>query len=151
MNEKNISWVKFDKDNEPRARWFGFFIRPLRMKSQMAHCLAVPCAITSTPLNLIINNSTFAKPSVTSINMDIPPANNLISGMCISSTFENGSINLSGILLNEESTVFNTPKKQTGLNQIIHFSVADPNASEIPLSKRLAYLLQPPVEYSAVN
>lgn len=143
-----VNWWKEYHEDFPRARWLGFFRRPVKINKHIPQKLSVPSATLSAPqyvspsegISLLSATSSMV-PCI--LNTPI----NLISGYTRSSDCISGSVGLAGVLLKEEQTGLKISKaiRSELLPQPSQYNFHQ-DEKEIPLSKRLAYLLQPPTE-----
>lgn len=149
MTTNAIWWKEQHSGDVPRARWFGYFRRSVKLSAHIPQGLSVPSVILSVPQALSTSDDN-ALPSPISLmiphTLTIPI--NLISGHIQSGDCVRGSVGLAGILLKESMPGAKLSKPtRSGLplqtSQDIDNNKAEP---EMPLSKRLAYLLQPPTE-----
>jgi len=149
MSADSFWWAESNTEHVPKARWFGFFRRPVKLNEFVPQKVSVPGVILSAPKFLSTtdtNTQSFPISLNTSCTIDIP-----INYICGSSQpeddYASGSVGLVGLLLKDEphgeqisgpvpSNVGPQPPKAPGQGPPI----------EIPLSKRLAYLLQPPTD-----
>jgi SNF2 family DNA or RNA helicase len=76
----------------------------------------------------------------------LAPARNLTVNLVPSANTENGSVNLAGVLLNKESTPRLTLQRPSASDQSFQGEMRPVEAVQLPLWKRLAYLLQPPTD-----
>jgi hypothetical protein len=149
MSTDLVWWAERDIEHVPKARWFGFFRRPVKLDEFIPQKLSVPGVILSAPKFLSTTDTntpsypTSLSPSCT-INI---PINYLCSRSQPDDDYARGSVGLKGLLLKDESCSEQLTG-QTRSNVSLQPSKAADQAtqSEIPLSKRLAYLLQPPTD-----
>lgn len=149
MSTNPVWWTERNIDNVPKARWFGFFRRPVKLDEFVPQKVYVPSVILSVP-KLLSTPDTNTQSFPISLNMsctiDIP-----INYICGSSQPEDdyarGSIGLVGLLLKDEphGKQISGPKRSNDSLQPSNAADQAP-PTEIPLSKRLAYLLQPPTD-----
>lgn len=140
-------WKETGNAEAPRARWFGIFPREVRFKERVPSRLTVPSVKVATPQFLLMSeNDSFATPNWLTVVLPLAPAVNLIAGPVISSNAESGSVYLVGVLLNEEPNALPAQQRQSGAHHQSSGEMQSPTEAELPLSKRLAYLLQPPTD-----
>ena len=148
MTTVAIWWKEHHIEAVPKARWFGFFRRRVKLSEHIPQKLSVPPLFLSVPQFLsAMDNNTQTRPLSLMIPCDLNTPNNLISDHTQSDDYVYGSVGLTGILFKEG--IPGAKSKPTRLDlalqpsQDIDNNKAEP---EMPLSKRLAYLLQPPTE-----
>lgn len=140
-------WKETNKAEMPRARWFGIFRRQVRLNERTPRRLTVPLIKAATPQHLLMSENDFrTTPDLLTIVLPLAPAFNLIAGTVTSSNAESGSVGLVGVLLNEETSALRPQSRQSGAYQQSSDEMQLPTEAELPLSKRLAYLLQPPTD-----
>lgn len=149
MTMETIWWQEHHVGDVPKARWFGFFRRPVKLNEYIPQRLSVPSVILSVPQDLSTSDDNSLSPPISLMvpcALNVPV--NLISGQTQSGDCVRGSVELAGILLKESMPGAKLSKPTRSdlalqTSQDIDNNKAEP---EIPLSKRLAYLLQPPTE-----
>ena len=140
-------WKETAKAEAPRARWLGIFRRQVRLNERPPSRLTVPLVKAATPQFLwMSDNDSFATQTWLTFVLPLAPAANLIAGSVISSNAESGSVGFVGVLLNEEPSALHAQSRQSGVHQQSSGETQLPTEAELPLSKRLAYLLQPPTD-----
>jgi hypothetical protein len=147
MSAEGAWWKDSSGDGAPRARWFGIFPREVRLKGRAPSRLTVPSVKVATPQCLSMpDDNSLSPPYSLTVVLPLEPAINLIAGTAASSNAESGSVGLVGVLLNEEPTTQLAPPKRSGINLQSPGEMQPPMEAQVPLSKRLAYLLQPPTD-----
>jgi len=145
MSAEDAWWKDFSGDGAPRARWFGIFHRGVRLKERAPSRLTVPSVKVPTPQCLSMpDDNSLSPPYSLTVVLPLAPAINLIAGTAASSNAKRGSVGLVGVSLNEEPTNQLSPPKRSGIYGQSSSEMQPPTAAQVPLSKRLAYLLQPP-------
>lgn len=140
-------WKETDKAEVPHARWFGIFRRQVRLNERAPSRLTVPLVKAATPQHLLMSaNDSLTTANWLTVVSPLAPAVNLIAGPVTSSNTESGSVYLVGGLLNEEPTALLARTRQSGVYQQSSGEMQSPTEAELPLSKRLTYLLQPPTD-----
>lgn len=149
MTTDAIWWKEHHIEDVPKARWFGFFRRPVKLSEYIPQKLSVPPLFLSVPQFLsAMDNNTQPIPISLMIPCALNTPINLISGHTQSGDCVCGSVGFTDILLKEGipgAKSSKTTRSDLALqpSQDIDNNKAEP---EIPLSKRLGYLLQPPTE-----
>ncbi|MFA5385535.1 MAG: DEAD/DEAH box helicase [Eubacteriales bacterium] len=149
MTTDAIWWKDHHIGDVPRVRWFGFFRRPVKLSEDIPQGLSVPSVILSVPQDLSTpDDNSLSSPVSLMIPCTLNTPDNLISGQAQSGDCVCGSVGLAGIMLKEGIPGAKSSKPiRSDLalqpSQDIDNNKAEP---EIPLAKRLAYLLQPPTE-----
>jgi len=143
-----VNWWNEYPEYLPRARWLGFFRRPFKINEHIPQKLFVP-SVTLSTTQYVSPSEDISLLSATSLMVPciLNTPINLISGCTRSSYCISGSVGLAGVLLKEEQTGLRISKEIRSelLPQPSQNNFHQDN-QEIPLSKRLAYLLQPPTE-----
>ncbi|TMA57889.1 MAG: hypothetical protein E6J80_05735, partial [Deltaproteobacteria bacterium] len=91
------------------------------------------------------DSSLAAPPQLTGV-LPLASATNLTVDLVPSANAENGSINLAGVLLNKEPTPRLAFPRQPATSHHAFAEMRPPVEPQVPLWKRLAYLLQPPTD-----
>jgi hypothetical protein len=147
MNTASPWWKIRSSRSAARVRWLGLFRRQVRLHERSARRLIVPEVNLSAPQHLsLLDDSALSTPQQLAGVSQLGLAQNLTVDLIPSANAENGSVNLFGVLLNKEPTPRLTFPKQPETTQ---HSLAGRRPSlgvQIPLWKRLAYLLQPPTD-----
>jgi len=148
MTTDAIWWKERYIDDVPRARWFGFFRRPVKFSEYISQGLSVPSVILSVPQDLSTSDdNSLSSPVSLMIPCTLNTPINLISGQAQSGDCVRGSIGLAGILLKEGIPGAKSSKPaRSDLALQTSQDIDNKAEPEIPLAKRLAYLLQPPTE-----
>ena len=140
-------WKDTNQAEAPHARWFGIFRRQIRLNERAPSRLTVPSVKADTPQYLLMSHDSFlTTPNCLTIILPIEPPINLMVSMATSLNAESGSVNLVGILLNEEPPALLPQTRQSKIYQQSSGEMHPLTEAELPLSKRLAYLLQPPTD-----
>lgn len=132
-----------------RVRWFGIFPRRVRLQERDPRRVAVPALKADTPRNVSPSNTSLSAASSVAVEPALAPATNLISGGQAFPTPASGSVSLVGVLLNEEPFASLAPPRLAAGLQLGSGEPREtrrPLQTPVPLSKRLAYLLQPSVD-----
>ena len=143
-----VNWWKEHHEELPRARWLGFFRRPFKINEHIPQKLFVP-SVTLSTTQYVSPSEDISLLSATSLMVPciLNTPINLISGCTRLSDCISGSVGLAGILLKEEQTGLRISKAIR--SELLPQPSQDnfyQDEQEIPLSKRLAYLLQQPTE-----
>lgn len=148
MSTDAVWWTERNIENIPRARWFGIFRRPVKLSDYIPQKLSVPEVILSVPKILSApDDDSPSSPISLMVSCTLKIPINFISGLTQPDDCVRGSVGLSGILLKEESTGVKSPRPTRSDLTLQPSQDIDHRAEpEIPLSKRLAYLLQPPTD-----
>ena len=148
MNADVVWWTERNIENVPKARWFGIFRRPVKLSDYIPQKLSVPAVILSIPKYLSTSDENSLSSAISlmvSCTSNTPI--NLISGNTQPDDCVRGSVRLSSILLKEEPpSVKSSRPSRSDLALQPSQDIDHKAESEIPLSKRLAYLLQPPTD-----
>jgi len=145
MTEASPWWEDRSGRAAPRAWWFGIFRRQVRLSERSADRLIVPTIELSPPQRLLLSDEdSLSIPHRLAGELSLVSADNLTVSFSPAANAENGSVNLVGVLLNKEPTprlAFPRPPEPSPPS----FAELHPLPNvQIPLWKRLAYLLQPP-------
>ena len=139
-------WKETDSAEAPRARWFGIFPRELRLRERAPGRLTVPSFKVGSAEGLPIQNEeSISTPNSLKPEWPLTPAANLIAHHETWLNGQSGSVALAGVLVNEDPMTPHFPQPRSR-------SLGSPGKmypaikAEVPLSKRLAYLLQPPTD-----
>ncbi|MHB8090926.1 MAG: SNF2-related protein [Syntrophales bacterium] len=149
MTTKAAWWSEHQTDNIPTARWFGVFRRPLKLSGHSPQKLSIPLLLPSAPDHLSASDdSTPPLPISLIVSCDLNTPANLITDYKHPDGHSRGSVGLSGILIKgEKATPKSAKQSKTGLVDQDLQDVSHDAAVGIPLSRRLAYLLQPPTDF----
>jgi hypothetical protein len=149
MTEVAIWWKERNIDHVPLARWFGVFRRPVKLSDHIPQKLSVPPLFLSAPDHLSTSDdSTPPLPISLIVSCTLNTPANLITDCKHPDEHFHGSVGLSGILLKEEQASPKSAKQsRSGLVDQPFQDVSHDADVEIPLSRRLAYLLQPPTDF----
>ncbi|TSA12793.1 MAG: hypothetical protein D4R73_01785 [Deltaproteobacteria bacterium] len=144
-----IWWKERNIDHVPLARWFGVFRRPVKLSGHIPQKLSVPPLFLSAPDYLSASDDSIPPlPISLIVSCALNTPANLITDCKHPDEHFHGSVGLNGILLKGEQT---GPKsaKQIRSDLVAHplEDVSHDADAEIPLSRRLAYLLQPPTDF----
>lgn len=139
-------WKEQDSGQTPRARWIGIFPRPVKLGERVANHLTVPSTRIFKPECLSISNhGCLSTPDSLTIPCSTERAKNLIDTP-IQQQIERGTVSLMGISLNERPFLSQTPSaRRDGLAKVAN-DLKPSHKAELPLSRWLAYLLQPPTD-----
>ena len=126
----------------------GFFRRPVKLGDYIPKKLSVPGVNLSAPKFLsTLDADAPSYPISLTLSCTLKTPINCISGYTHPDDCVRGSVGLRGVLLKEESNnVKSTKSSPSDLNLPSAQNNDRATESEIPLSKRLAYLLQPPTD-----
>jgi len=146
-----VWWKDNYREDVPRARWFGIFRRSIKLGEYIPQKLSVPPITLSVPQCLSITDGiSLSPPGSLIVSCIVNTPNNLISGHSPSVDCLCGSVELAGILLKEDIPGTKSSKpahsslsRQTSQGNDNNKIKTEP---EIPLFRRLAYLLQLPTE-----
>lgn len=107
-----------------------------------------PVTLSSPQSQPLVNNTAVAIAHHLSGELSLAPAGNLSVNLVPSANDENGSINLIGVALNKEPTPrLPTPQRpEVAPQALAALQPSFPAKDQVPLWKRLVYLLQPPTE-----
>ena len=137
-------WEETHKVEAPHARWFGLFRREIKLKEYSPSRLTIPPIRIATGKSLSLQYKvSISTPNSLSAEGSLTSAINLFTSGVTPFDKQNGSVGLAGVLLNEEASA---PPIQPAISPTAegHTKIKPmPAKTEIPLSKRLAYLLQP--------
>jgi len=140
-------WKETGNAAAPRARWFGIFRREVRLKERVPSRLTVPSVkVASAECLPIPNEESVSAPHCLTAEWPLVPAVNLIAHGMTPLKAQSGSVALAGVLLNQEPSALLGPPLRSPSSFGPPTERYAPAETEIPLSKRLAYLLQPPTD-----
>ena len=145
MSAEGAWWKDSGEAGAPRARWFGIFRRQIRLNTRAPSRLTVPSVKVATPQCLSIPDS-LSPPFSLTVVLPLAPAVNLIASAAASSNAESGSVDLVDALLDGEPTGLFTTPRRSEVHPQSSGEMQPPTDAQLPLSKRLAYLLQPPTD-----
>jgi len=147
MNIASAWWTDRSDRGTPRDWWLGLFRRQVRLSERPARRLIVPVVSVAPPQRLVLSDDdSLSTPHRLTSALPIASVQNLTVDLVPAANAENGSVNLVGVLLNTEPTprLPPPPRSEASLSA---FAEMRPSAdTQLPLWKRLAYLLQPPVD-----
>jgi superfamily II DNA or RNA helicase len=148
MTTEAAWWSEHQTDNIPTARWFGVFRRPVKLSGHIPQKLSVPQFFLSAPDHLSASgDSTPPLPISLIVSCALNTPANLITDYKHPDEHFRGSVDLNGILLKGEQASPKPAKQaRSGLVDQPLQDVSHDADVEIPLSRRLAYLLQPPTD-----
>ena len=140
----NDWWKETGKVKVQYAHWLGLFRREVHFEEHTPSRLTIPSVKSAAGENRsILHNVTISTPNSLSAERSLTSAINLFTSGVTPFDKQSGSVGLAGVLLNEEASappiqpaISPTAEGHTKINPM-------PAKTEIPLSKRLAYLLQP--------
>ena len=140
-------WHEHNSKETPRARWLRVFRRQLRLAERRARrslIPSLPIAATqhvslSQPDSLIVSQNL-------TLSLSLSPATNLTVDLVPAAKAENGSVNLAGVLLTTEPTPRLPFSKPSTADHHFFTNERPQTPPQVPLWKRLAYLMQPPTE-----
>ncbi|MBF8264419.1 MAG: hypothetical protein HW384_283 [Dehalococcoidia bacterium] len=136
-------WKARDEVREPRARWLGFFSRKLPLLEHGPKRLTVPLLRVLTGQSVTGGSS-----SLTAVNICAAMVQHETSSLFAPGRTKEpgrGTVCLAEVLLNEKTPV-SPATPATVEDQIWEKLKLKGSEPQIPLAKRLAYLLQPPRE-----
>lgn len=146
MRDESAWWTERRIDLMPKARWLGFFHRPLKLDEVLPQKLSIPLVNLYAPKVLSLMDSDIKALPVSlelSCSNDIP-INYIFGCTQPENDYAGGSVGLKGVFLKKEP-LSEQPEKGKLKNAALKTSQTVQTAhAEVPLSKRLAYLLQPP-------
>src|SRR3989442_1940176 len=147
MNVASTWWKDRSGRGTPRVWWLSIFRRQVRLSERPAGRLPVPAVNLSPPQRLVLldDSSLSVLPQLTGV-LPLASARNLTVDLGPSANAENGSVNLIGVLLNKEPTPRLALPRQSVTSHHAFAELRPPPGAQIPLWKRLAYLLQPPTD-----
>ena len=146
-NVASTWWKDRSGRGTPRVWWLSLFRRQVRLSERPAGRLRVPTVTLSPPQRLVLSDdsSLAAPPQLTGV-LPLASATNLTVDMVPSANAENGSVNLIGVLLNKEPTPRLAFPRRPEASPHAFAELRPSPGAQIPLWKRLAYLLQPPTD-----
>ena len=137
-------WEETHKVEAPHARWFGLFRREIKLKEYSPSRLTIPPIRIATGKSLSLQYKvSISTPNSLSAEWSLTPAMNLFSCGATPFDTQKGSVDLAGVLLNKDVSASSKHPVATHIFIDSYKIKPLPTKSEIPLSKRLAYLLQP--------
>ncbi len=147
MNTGAVWWKASNESKHPRVRWLGIFHRHAKMVEYAPKRFAIPSSNKGVPQSISINHG---EPHLLSSSLSVLPqimlGANLFTRAGISLPLDGGRVSLSGILLNDKFTSLRSLPISPKIIDKPVSKVEPVKEQEIPMSKRLAYLLQPPAE-----
>ena len=149
MTTEAAWWSEHQNDNIPTARWFGVFRRPVKLSGHIPQKLSVPPLFLSAPDHLSASDDcTPPLPISLIVSCNLSTPANLITDRKQPGENFHGSVGLDGILLKGEQAIPKSAKRARSnlVAQPLQDTSHDADV-EVPLSKRLAYLLQPPTDF----
>lgn len=139
-------WWEESKAETLRGRWLGIFPREVRLKERTPSRLTVPSVkVASAEWLAFQNEESISAPNCLAAEWPLTPAMNLVAPRLSPVNGEGGSVALASVLLNEGPTA-PPPPRRSGIYPPSLREMQPPSEVELPLSKRLAYLLQPPTD-----
>ena len=146
-NVASTWWKDRSGRGTPRVWWLSLFRRQVRLSERPAGRLRVPTVTLSPPQRLVLSDdsSLAAPPQLTGV-LPLASATNLTVDLVPSANAENGSVNLIGVLLNKEPTPRLAFPRRPEASPHAFAELRPSPGVQIPLWKRLAYLLQPPTD-----
>lgn len=145
MNVPGVWWKDRSESGAPRAWWLGIFRRQVRLSESPAGRLTVPTVTPSSPQRLLLSkDDSLSAPRRLLGELLLASASNLTVNLVPSANAENGSVNLIGVLLNKEPTPRLALSGRPDGSPHAFAEMQPSVEAQIPLWKRLAYLLQPP-------
>ena len=137
-------WLTNPKLREPSARWLGVFLRKLPLEVEQPKHLSIPPLLASTTGSIRVDSSCLDVTSL-STSMELDSGNNLFAPTRVIAP-SRGTVNLANVLLSEEpsSPTISPSSAEDQLWERLKLKGPEP---EVPLARRLAYLLQPPREW----
>src|SRR5262245_47824148 len=146
-NVANPWWKDHSARRSPHARWLRFFRRQARLHERSASRLTTPAVTIFTPQHVSLPEvSLHSTPQQLDCVASLASAKNLTVNLIPSAQAENGSVTLIGVLLNKEPGLRLTFPPPSSEDQHIPSRTRLPMVSQLPLWKRLAYLMQPPTD-----
>src|SRR3972149_263029 len=137
-------WEETHKVEAPHARWFGLFRREIKLKEYSPSRLTIPPIRIATGKSLSLQyRVSISPPNSLAAEWSLTPAMNLFSCGATPFDTQNGSVDLASVLLNKDVSASSKHPVATHIFIDSYKIKPLPTKSEIPLSKRLAYLLQP--------
>lgn len=137
-------WKEPDKAEILYSRWFGLFRRKIQLKEYSSSRLTIPPVRIVTGNNVSFQDKvSISTPTSLSVERSLTPAMNLFNSGATPYDTQRGSVNLVSVLINDGLDVSSIHPAE-GHRLVDSSNIKpQPSKSEIPLSKRLAYLLQP--------
>src|SRR5215510_4654837 len=140
-------WKDRNEKGAPRIWWLGLFRRQVRLRERFASRLTIPAVNAAPSQRLVLSDgNSLATPQGLTCVSPFASVQNLIVALVPSANVENGSVNLAGVLLNTEPAVRLAPPRRAEASQLAFTGSQPPTDTQLPLWKRLAYLLQPPTD-----
>src|SRR5262245_10176926 len=147
MNIASPWWTDRSERGTPRAWWLSLFRRQVRLSERPASRLIVPGVSVAPPQCLALSHDdSLSTPHRLTSALPIASAQNLTVDLVPAANAENGSVNLAGVLLNEEPTPRLALQRSSATAQPFGGEMRPAEVVQLPLWKRLAYLLQPPAD-----
>lgn len=148
MAAQAVWWKERNIEIVQRSRRFGFFRRSVKQSEHIPQRLSIPSAILSTPRHISpSDDNALLLPVSLRVSYDLNVPENLISSRTQHGDFVCGSAGFAEILLKEEPSGLKTSKQsQPGLLPQTPKDTFHKDEQSISLTKRLAYLLQPPTD-----
>ncbi len=138
-------WTEANATQEPRVRWLGVFPRPVRLRTDLARGVAVPSPRASAPERLTVRDAeSTSEPLCLTAQWWCQPATSLDTSVRLAISDPAGSVVLARRLSEDEPSPSRrlTPNGQP----TVQGSESPVPGAQIPLWKRLAYVLQPPTD-----
>jgi len=147
MSSTEQWWVLNRGAREPNTRWLGVFHRTLPLKSAIPSLIAIPIARVESCSTLNCRIST-SQSLVVTAELSLPAAKNIPDKEMMFIDLEGGSVALAGVLADAGSisptVTEDTPENRLWERIKLRGPAAIPEPEMLSLTKRLAYLLQPP-------
>lgn len=144
----NPWWRDPNESDTPRVWWLGIFRRQVRLGERSAGRLTIPTVNTFPPRQLsLLDTACLSTPHLLSGVLPLLPAINVTVNLVPAANAENGSVTLVGVLLNKEPTprLALPPRPDASPHTLAELRPSLPTP-QVPLWRRLAYLLQPPTD-----
>jgi hypothetical protein len=140
-------WKVSDEGETQHARWLGLLRRQVKLHTHTPGKFSVPSLRIPTPQGLLIpdSHSALLSNSLTVVPL-VPPGKNLVEGNPRSLGSQAGSVSLAGVMLNDQRDALPPLPIPTQATERYGKDVRLIEGQGVPLSKRLAYLLQPPTD-----
>jgi len=140
-------WSDRSGRGTPRARWLRFFRRQARLHERSADRLTASAVTIFPPQHVSLSEASFLPtPQPVDCVTLVASAKSLTVNLIPSAQAENGSVTLVGVLLNKEPGPRLTFPPPSSEDQHFPDRTRLPMVSQLPLWKRLAYLMQPPTD-----
>ena len=144
MSQAATWWREADAGGRQCARWLVIFRRQVKVRESSARRLTIPGLTIARPHTLELSE---VEPLPLLICLPLAPqvetAENLMERASTASNIERGTVAFAGVALHDETSPALKPAMTTGETPNLGKMILALKP-EIPLSKRLAYVLQPP-------